>query len=135
MQPRHIHFEVWTKTSEEMESCDLRFYEVEKVPPPAPAPTRLLEGTAPPATEPAPAPATPEEDKKQEEVVTRAPTGPNVNYKKKEFSDVAFFRLGYFDYAKLNTQNMIEKYKAEKWYVVDLLMDWNEQRVSIYIDN
>jgi hypothetical protein len=31
VRPRHIHFEVRTETAEEMESCDLRFYSVEKV--------------------------------------------------------------------------------------------------------
>lgn len=51
-----------------------------------------------------------------------------------QFSDVAFFRLGFFDYAKLNTENMLMKYEAGVWYAVDLLMDWNEQRVSIYIN-
>ena len=48
-----------------------------------------------------------EEEKKAQEV-TASPTGPNSLYKKKEFSDVAFFRLGYFDYLKLNTQNMLQ---------------------------
>jgi hypothetical protein len=32
VRPRHIHFEVLTKTAEEMESCDFRFYSVESVP-------------------------------------------------------------------------------------------------------
>ena len=43
-----------------------------------------------------------EEDKKEQEI-SRAPAGPNTDYTAVEFSDVAFFRLGYFDYAKLNT--------------------------------
>ena len=32
VRPRHIHFEVQTKTATEMESCDFRFYSVEQVP-------------------------------------------------------------------------------------------------------
>jgi hypothetical protein len=67
--------------------------------------------------------------------VKRAPEGPDKNYKKKEFSDVAFFRLGYFDYAKLNTQNMLMKYEAEKWYKIDLILNFDEQRASIYIND
>ena len=47
-----------------------------------------------------------------------------------EFSDVAFFRLGFFDYAKLNVQNMLARYEASKWYAVDLVIDWDDQRVS-----
>jgi len=39
--------------------------------------------------------------------VTASPKGPNKDYKKVEFSDVAFFRFGYFNYMKLNTENMI----------------------------
>lgn len=31
LRPRHIHFECQTKTAEEMETCDFRFYSVEKV--------------------------------------------------------------------------------------------------------
>ena len=67
-------------------------------------------------------------------MITKSPSGPTDEYKKIEFSDVAFFRLGYFDFAKLNLQNMLQKYEAEKWYNIDLLLDFDEQRVSIYID-
>ena len=66
--------------------------------------------------------------------MTKAPTGPNSMYTAVEFSDVAFFRLGYFDYAKLNTENMLRKYDASEWYEVDLLLNWVDQRVSIYIN-
>ena len=44
-----------------------------------------------------------EEEKEKKGIVTASPKGPNAKYVKKEFSDVAFFRLGYFDYLKLNT--------------------------------
>lgn len=33
LRPKHIHFECLTKTAEEMETCDFRFYSVEKVEP------------------------------------------------------------------------------------------------------
>jgi hypothetical protein len=29
---------------------------------------------------------------------------------------------------------MIRKYEAEKWYTIDLIIEWSEQLVSIYID-
>ena len=76
-----------------------------------------------------------EEELEKKGIVTASPAGPNSLYVKKEFSDVAFFRLGYFDYLKLNTQNMLLKFEAEKWYSVDLVLNYDEQRVSIYVDN
>lgn len=30
---------------------------------------------------------------------------------------------------------MLLKYDIEKWYSVDLIMNYDEQRVSIYVDN
>ena len=66
--------------------------------------------------------------------MTASPAGPSKLYKKKEISDVAFFRLGYFNYLKLNTQNMLQQYTGEKWYSIDLIFDYDEQRVSIYVD-
>ena len=76
-----------------------------------------------------------EEELEKKGIVTASPAGPNSLYVKKEFSDVAFFRLGYFDYLKLNTQKMLLKFEAEKWYTVDLVLNYDEQRVSIYVDN
>jgi len=52
-----------------------------------------------------------------------------------EFSDVAFFRFGFFDYAKLNVQNMLARYKASQLYTIDLILDWEDQRVSVYIND
>ena len=61
VRPRHIHFEIMTGTASETETCDFRFYSVEKVE--APAPGRLL-------------------DDSSTEVITQSPTGPNAEYKK-----------------------------------------------------
>ena len=116
IRPRHIHFVVQTETAADMESCDFRFYSVKEKE--DEASSRMLS----------------DEDNKAPEI-TRAPAGPNDKYEAIEFSDVAFFRLGYFDYSKLNTQNMLQKYKAATEYKIDLLMDWGEQRVSIYIND
>lgn len=45
------------------------------------------------------------------------------------------FRLGYFNFAKLNLQNMLMEYEENKWYSIDLILDWDDQRASIYIDD
>jgi len=85
IRPKHIHFAIRTETREGMESCDLRFYSVAEKQEETSG--RLLES----------------EPEQSQEEITRAPTGPNSDYVAVEYSDVAFFRLGYFDYAKLNT--------------------------------
>ena len=114
VRPKHIHIAVETEEASENESCDVRFYSV--------------------------ADAQTQQDQRrlsdsQEEVITRAPAGPNADYTAVEFSDIAFFRLGFFDYAKLNVQNMLSRYEAKKLYTIDLIIDWDDQRVSIYIND
>lgn len=61
------------------------------------------------------------------------PTGPN-GFKKVPDSDIFLFRLGYFDYIKLNVESMIMPYVANEWYTFDLIINWDEQCVSIYIN-
>ena len=61
------------------------------------------------------------------------PPGPE-GYKRVPNQDVFLFRLGYFDHMKLNIEPMIVQSEANKWYSIDLIIDWSEQRVSIYID-
>jgi hypothetical protein len=51
------------------------------------------------------------------------PPGPS-GYKKTPNSDVFLFRLGFFDYMKLNIEAMIKKSEAEVWYNVDIILDW-----------
>lgn len=57
-----------------------------------------------------------------------------VKYKE-HLKDVAFFRMGYLNYMKLNTVNMVELSKAESWYQIDLLINWADQRVAIYVND
>jgi hypothetical protein len=57
-----------------------------------------------------------------------------VKYKE-HLKDVAFFRMGYLNYMKLNTVNMVELSKAERWYKIDLLVNWADQRVAIYVND
>ena len=78
------------EAEEDFESCDLRFYSVEKVKPEAKdgeeqESERRLEDEE-------------SDKKKQQEEVKGAPKGPSKEYESIEFSDVAFFRLGYFGY-------------------------------------
>jgi len=53
----------------------------------------------------------------------------------KSLKDVAFFRMGYLNYMKLNTVNMVELSVGETWYKVDLLVNWDDQRVAIYVND
>lgn len=62
------------------------------------------------------------------------PPGPD-GYARVKNSDVFLFRLGYFDHMKLNVESMIMKSEAAKWYTIDLMIDWEEQLVSIYVDD
>lgn len=86
MRPRHIHFEVKTATAEAMETCDLRFYSVQKVVPKAKAVEeaagrRLQEGEGEDGEGECPV----EEESTTEEKVnkiTAAPSGPTPEYKK-----------------------------------------------------
>ena len=50
-------------------------------------------------------------------------------------SDSVFFRFGFFEFIRLNLENMVEKYEAARWYDVDIIIDWDKQGVSIYIND
>jgi hypothetical protein len=49
-------------------------------------------------------------------------------------SDIFLFRFGYFNQLKLNIESMLMSYDATRWYAFDLIIDWENQRVTIYID-
>ena len=111
-----------------METCNLRFYSVKNVDKVSTESTgRRLEDEEEGEKEG-------EEDTKTTKI-TAAPTGPTDQYERIQFSDVALFRLGYFDFLKLNTQNMLMPYEADTWYNVDLILDRDEQRISIYVND
>jgi len=59
------------------------------------------------------------------------PTG----YVKKIDADPVFWRMGYFNYSKINFNSMLQATKYDKWITVDFLLDWENQRVTVYIDN
>ena len=43
-------------------------------------------------------------------------------------------RLGFFKHLKLNTESMIKMFEEGEWLSIDLLIDWEDQTVSIYVD-
>jgi hypothetical protein len=52
----------------------------------------------------------------------------------------AFFRLGYFRYAKLNAyvdefQYLGLRQENDKWYKIDLIMDWTSNFTTMYVNN
>lgn len=62
-----------------------------------------------------------------------APNGPNDLWEKEELSDIVLFRFGWFNYMKLNTQSMVKKFEKDTWYTINLILDYDNQRVSIYV--
>ena len=52
---------------------------------------------------------------------------------KDKWNDVAFFRFGYFSYLKMNLENMVKPFQSDTWYTIDLLMEWNNRTVTIYV--
>lgn len=74
------------------------------------------------------------EDDGEAEVVDEEITLDYLMLDKQEWTDVLFYRFGYFNYQKLNLQSMIHKFEQDVWYQVDLLIDWDQQRVNVYVD-
>ena len=60
-------------------------------------------------------------------------TTPTV-FTKIPWQDVFFFRFGYFNYQKLNLVSMVNMFKQDVWYTVDLLINWRSQTVTVYVD-
>lgn len=107
-KPTHIRYWIQTNNeSKEFETCDFRLstYELHVAPP---------------------------KEKTQEVAVEGSPKGP-PGYDKKEEGDfdVALVRFGYFEYIKLNTNSMVMNFEPEEWYRVDLIIDWEEQHITI----
>jgi hypothetical protein len=107
-RPQHVTFEMYTEDAD-IETCDFRL-------------TTIENATNTPATNTSNS--------------TVKPVLPaRENFTKVAWQDVAFFRFGYFNYQKLNLVSMVNKFKNGTWYKVDLLIDWNSQAVTVYVDN
>ena len=51
------------------------------------------------------------------------------------FETPVFFRLSFFDYVKMNMLAFSKvKYEADRWYKVDVLMDWDLEVAAFFID-
>ena len=51
-----------------------------------------------------------------------------------------FFRFGYYRYVKLNAYTSVSEYlktrqKKDKWYKMDLILDWDKNKTALYIDD
>ena len=55
------------------------------------------------------------------------PDDPADQYSPKELQDVVFFRLGYLNYMKLNTESMVNWFDPNRWYKIDMLLHWDDQ--------
>ena len=58
-------------------------------------------------------------------------TDPNLTVRVKDSKDIFFYRMGYFNYQKLNMKNMVQKYDIGEWYQIDILIDWGEQFLDL----
>lgn len=118
VKPHHIHLEVQTSDNQ-LETCDLRVNTINPVP--VPTTDSSTDGSSTDSAQ------------SSEPVLTQSPSGP-AGYERKPDSDVVFFRLGYYNFMKLNSEPMIHETAADTWYEIDMLIDWNSQLVSIYVD-
>jgi hypothetical protein len=57
--------------------------------------------------------------------VTSSPQGP-AGYERVKNKDVLFFRLGYYNYMKVNTESLIHKTTNNQWLKIDILIHWEE---------
>lgn len=129
---------MWTE-SPDVETCDLRLTtidansslpttKVSAYPTPPASPTPPVSPTPPktPSTTPStptPPPAPP------------TPKGPYLgNFTKVDWTDVAFFRFGYYQYQKMNLVSMVNNFTSGQWYKVDLLLDWTNNAVTVYVN-
>ena len=43
--------------------------------------------------------------------------------------------MGYYNQIKLNRANYMDfKYKPDKWYKIDVLLDWTKKETAIFVD-
>lgn len=148
-KPEHLTFEMWTD-DRDIETCDLRLTSIDKngsfpnatntssntssITTPTPPTTSTTNGTKTNATTKTNSTTNTTNATNSSTVVVVS--GPQLaNFSKIQWQDVAFFRFGYFNYQKMNLVSMVNKFTNETWYKVDLLIDWDSQSVTIYVNN
>lgn len=46
-----------------------------------------------------------------------------------------FHRFGYYETFKINVKQFVDvKYEANRWYQLDILLDWDESKIAFFID-
>ena len=46
-----------------------------------------------------------------------------------------FFRFGYYNQIKMNRANYMDyKYSKDRWYKIDVLLDWDKKETAIFVD-
>lgn len=118
-QPQHITFEMKTDDPD-IETCDLRVTSIN-------ANQSAPYGSIPSLVQTIKVNATYSYNVTQ-------PMPKLANFSKNQWQDVAFFRFGYFNYQKLNLVSMVNKFVDKQWYKVDLLINWDNQDVTIYVN-
>jgi hypothetical protein len=84
---------------------------------------------------PTPTPPPPPPSKTPSPPVPPTVQGPYLgNFTKTAWTDVVFFRFGYYKYQKMNLVSMVNNFTSEVWYKVDLLIDWVDQKVTVYVN-
>lgn len=146
-QPKHIQFYIETG-SPDLETCDLRLTSIQtndklegEKPDVTPVDRSMCRGTKLKKSAALPdvdageggAAAQPDPLVKQKEEAEA--TDRPWKYEQLKQKDVAFFRLGYLNYMKMNTANMVMRFKEAEWYKIDLLINWEAQNVSIYVND
>lgn len=49
-----------------------------------------------------------------------------MNTEVEKVSDVFLYKLGYYDYHKLNMKGMLGRYADREWYQIDILIEWSK---------
>ena len=125
VKPKHVTFEVLT-TDNQIEVCDVRLTTLKPVEPADPSAAGDASGDSSASGD--------DSGDSNQPQVKGSPKGP-AGYERVQNTDVFFFRLGYYNYMKVNTESMIYKTYNNVWMKVDILIHWDEQNVSVYVDS
>ena len=55
------------------------------------------------------------------------------SFSKYDNSDSIFFRFGFYNFIRVNLEDLVYSFEPIRWYIVDLLLNWDDQKVAIFI--
>lgn len=55
------------------------------------------------------------------------------SFSKYDNSDSIFFRFGFYNFIRVNLEDLVYSFEPVRWYIVDLLLNWDDQKVAIFI--